>query len=376
MGAVGAGRPPLSSFYMEVWFPMTASRQELVRASARIREQLVSSASGNIAVSLPYYDWQDCMTVAELLQRICGRGWQVAARDVQDRLATRIHRLQSALQQIVCELKASPAPFVASQREIFEDLIALETEFNALDVDLKEKQISVITSPITLEDVYLGSFQIILNWSYLGGPRPYRVVPTDTDSGAQSRSETPHPHVDGDSLCEGEAKFPIRQALKQGRLFDFFTIVRQTLQTYNSDSAYVQLSDWNGTRCSDCDYVVEEEDRYGCGRCGTSICSECCRRCNGCDCYLCAQCVENCSDCNESYCKGCLSPCRKCDTHFCQECLTDDQCNDCQPEDDSEQPALETSQAGSQSEAFSTTGTAVHPHGVCQAAVPARRRRH
>ncbi len=42
-------------------------------------------------------------------------------------------------------------------------------------------------------------------------------------------------------------------ALTEGRLLDFFMIVRQVLQTYSPDSPYVSLDDWYGRQCSDCD---------------------------------------------------------------------------------------------------------------------------
>ena len=35
-----------------------------------------------------------------------------------------------------------------------------------------------------------------------------------------------------------------------GRLFDFFVIVRQVLNTYNPHSAYISLEDWDGDRVS------------------------------------------------------------------------------------------------------------------------------
>ncbi len=41
----------------------------------------------------------------------------------------------------------------------------------------------------------------------------------------------------------------IRTALEQGRLCDFFSLVRSILNTYSPDSPYVSLYDWCGVAC-------------------------------------------------------------------------------------------------------------------------------
>ena len=46
------------------------------------------------------------------------------------------------------------------------------------------------------------------------------------------------------------------RALRAGRLLDFFQIVSRILETYNSGSAYVSLSHWNGSPCADRKSVV------------------------------------------------------------------------------------------------------------------------
>ena len=51
-------------------------------------------------------------------------------------------------------------------------------------------------------------------------------------SPAASNSETTHPHVQTNQLCEGDGRSAIRHAMREGRLLDFFVLVRQILQTY------------------------------------------------------------------------------------------------------------------------------------------------
>ncbi|MCE9553072.1 MAG: hypothetical protein K8T91_06795 [Planctomycetes bacterium] len=350
---------------------MSDSRKQLLRASGRIRERLLVPATGIPTVGLPNFYWDYCVESLQLFQRAAGRGWQAAARDIQRRLTADIRTLQSSLQEILRTLDRPSTPFVASQREIFEDLLALEDEFDDLEVDLKAQTISVRTDRIKLEGIPLGSFQIVLSWEVMGCPFLYRIVATNSEYATPNRSETPHPHVDGESLCEGEAKVPIRQALKQGRLFDFFTIVRQTLLTYNAASAYVPLSEWNGLACDDCGNVIDVEDYDSCERCGSRVCCGCCSRCDDCDCCQCGTCTKTCPACEEQFCKSCLSPCRNCDAHFCTECLDHGQCADCRSADEEEQRQTEPEKPATRTQTAEVARVAVHAHRVRQAVTPA-----
>ena len=67
----------------------------------------------------------------------------------------------------------------------------MEKEFDSIDFDNSENAISVVTDPITLDDVPLGPFKIQLRLGKLGElykDRPYRVItpnpnPATTDEG-------------------------------------------------------------------------------------------------------------------------------------------------------------------------------------------------
>ena len=146
--------------------------------------------------------------------------------------------------------------------DIYADLVALDEEFAEVSFDRRGQTISVTTEPIELEGVYLGPFEIRLDWSDLaeGHPGNYRVIAVDANPAAANESVT-HPHVQDEAVCEGEGRQPIRKALEQGRLLDFFVIVANLLRTYNSDSPYVSLSDWHGVECADCGTTVSDDDR-------------------------------------------------------------------------------------------------------------------
>lgn len=138
----------------------------------------------------------------------------------------------------------------------------------------QEHTVSAVTEEIVLEGVDLGRFEIALKWDKLGCSQPYAVIALDPNPAASS-SDTTHPHVQDGSLCEGDGRMPIRQALRQGRLLDFFIMVRQVLETYNAASAYVSLDQWHGIDCHDCGRLVAGDDRYTCERCEVDVCGDC-----------------------------------------------------------------------------------------------------
>ena len=349
---------------------MPERKHVLLRASARIREHLVRQSSRILSIQLPDDGLNECLRLVRLLDQVSRRGWPAATAEVEERLAYEMRTLRGGLDVALGQLQHKPSPLIAAQREIFEDLLAMDQEFLDVEVDLKLKQISLTTDPIELEQIYLGPFRIVLNWESIGRSSPYSVEATDPQAAATS-SETTHPHVNGDKLCEGEAGEPIRGALRQGRLFDFFVIVRQTLETYNAGSAYVRLGDWQGTACHDCGTMMDEDEQNTCQRCGNDVCSGCAACCQGCECEHCNPCIKQCPGCDGHYCKSCLSPCRSCDAHFCTECLDDDRCNNCQAVEDERRREEEQERIEDETDDRPTDGAAVHSYGLGQATAPA-----
>ena len=88
-----------------------------------------------------------------------------------------------------------------------------------------------------------------------------------------------HPHVRDEMLCTGEASSSISAALEAGRIADFFLIVRSVLTTYNPESPYVSLDNWNGEPCVDCGYYLNDDNRYFCEECEEHFCDECMSGC-------------------------------------------------------------------------------------------------
>lgn len=257
------------------------------------------------------------------------RGWHAAVEQLKRRLKVSLEDLIFTLRDISAAL-SEPArdEHRPTLRTLLDDLIALENEFDEVDFDLKKERLWVVTDPIELEGIPLGRFEIRIHWSRRSHTRPYAVKaldpnPAGTDSGIT------HPHVNDRVLCEGEGRLAIRAALAEGRLFDFFLLVRQVLETYNESSAYVPLASWQGVTCIDCRCVADSEDASYCEGCESDLCSDCVSCCGDCGRCCCSDCRVACRGCHSDFCRRCLTDCRACHESFCGECLTDDLCPTC-----------------------------------------------
>jgi hypothetical protein len=240
--------------------------------------------------------------------------------------------------------------------DVFGDLQSLEDEFVVVHCDLRQERLSVTTESIELEGVTLGPFEIRIDWSQklLG----YEVIARDPQPAARAPDVT-HPHVECRQLCEGAGRLAIQSALCQGRLADFFIVVRQILETYNPHSAHVALDAWFGRDCPDCGGTLDDEDGSRCEECSTDFCGACVESCRVCDALNCDHCQEHCPECEAPVCPGCLTTCVRCNHNLCERCQNARSCSNCRPQE---------------SENISTTaasGAAVHSLRVGQTPVSA-----
>lgn len=253
------------------------------------------------------------------------RGWDLAAQRLShDRFVTasdlRLH-ISNWLNHRPTWRNISRSPNLGN---LYGELLALEAEFGQLDCDSKNHELFVTTETIVLEGVELGRFEIRLDWRACAAKEelPYRVVALDPNPAAGSPYVT-HPNVQHEKLCPGEGYGAIVRALAQWRLYEFFLVVHQILQTYSHQSPFVALEDWGQVPCSDCG-SLRGEDGYSCQGCDTSLCSNCVTFCNGCDGDFCSQCAKTCSHCDDYYCSGCLCTCGQCQAAVCSGCREHD----------------------------------------------------
>ena len=257
--------------------------------------------------------------LARQVRRARLRGWHLADNQLLQDLSYAIPSIQHELSTIAeCVPRRAAVDRRATMHDIYHDLVALREEFEQLNYDRKGSWLSIVTEPIVLSGVYLGPFEIRLKWGQpTRGEMPvYRVIAQDPHP-AESRENVTHPHVMDEILCEGDGRHAVRQALKQGRLLDFFLLVAGILRTYNPESPFVELALWHGGSCSDCGAGVDEDHSYACAKCGDTVCSECERLCCGCDDGYCSGCIGSCAACEDNYCRRCLERRHDCNGSFC-----------------------------------------------------------
>ena len=215
-------------------------------------------------------------------------------------------------------------------RDLYDELLLAEREFSEVEYDRTERRISVTTDRIELEGIDLGPFRIDL---FLGEMRSdsteqWFLVHATEPNAAASREDVTHPHVMDDKLCTGDGAIPIQQALLNGRIGEFFVLVRSVLETYNADSAYVPLERRSGQSCHDCGYL-ESSEMYFCEGCEHEFCDECMSCCEVCSISRCRGCLDK-SEISEEYiCKDCGTFCSDCGKFGSVDEITETVCEDC-----------------------------------------------
>jgi hypothetical protein len=288
-------------------------------------------------LSLPTASWAECQRLTRLIEKARHRRLPAAARRMEAALAVVIPRVMSPLHDYERAAAKTRNRGTSTIHDILAELTALDSEFDEVSVSMERHCITVTTDAVVLEGLDLGRFAIVLNWHRLHERGAYEVDALDASPAAASE-DTTHPHVQSNSLCDGEGKAAIRQALCDRRLFDFFVLVRQILQTYNASSAYVSLDDWFGISCPDCGATTSEDDSYHCEGCSTTTCGGCSNRCHDCDDYFCSDCIRTCTGCEDDTCSSCRSACVECGDGFCKGCLTDECCPLCHENKEEESP--------------------------------------
>ncbi len=313
-------------------------KKKLIKIADRIREALAKLQSKRRLELLSCLSsltnvFQEMASQAKKLGISLTRSWLAAAQGSTTSINRSLDDLQYWMQRAK-QLIEAPNAALPKLSSLVEELEQLQQEFESIDFDKAENTISVITEPITLQEVYLGPFKIQLKidkLSDLYGSCPYYCIALDPHPAATSGDVT-HPHISNDRLCEGEGNSAIRAALEQGRLCDFFTLVRGILNTYSPDSPYVRLDEWDGTACYDCGHVVDNENSYWCTFCDQSFCEECCTSCHSCYETVCNGCSQLCRACEETTCPNCIGECAECGFLFCSLCLEEDLCPTCKQE--------------------------------------------
>jgi hypothetical protein len=302
----------------------------LFRAARRIHEALVRQ-NATLSFPLPRPEWQSCLDLSRKLIRAQSAGLPFATKRLRAQMHNSLDQLCRRVHDQL-DLYSETGTPVPNARELFEDLRGMRSEFETVALDFPNQILAVATEPIELDEVELGAFLVKLPW---GDRHRYRIKALDPHP-ARCDDSHPHPHVSGERLCEGDGKSQIRNALEEGRLYDFFVLVRQVLRNYNPESAYVTLDEWVSETCTGCGNLAAAERMNSCSACDDRFCRECLTSCPGCDADLCHSCGKGCETCGEmsTHCAGCIGGCEGCGRTICGGCLEDGFCAECAPPED------------------------------------------
>ncbi len=319
--------------------PASNLNRTWLRFASRIERALSAPMTTTTTTTCapPVEQWQQLQRQCAHLHWVSKRGWPTATSSVQLAISRTIEALQASL--LDCQRTIATMPNrsrVSRQREIFADLQALCDEFPSVTLDLHRGELTVETHSIVLEEIDLGPFAIVLTLAPSKPTLTYAVFARQPHP-ANGDDTTTHPHVRDDRLCEGQGRSSIHAALAQGRLFDFFVLVRQILETYNPVSAFVRLNDWQGVSCTECGQFDRAEELTYCHECETDLCYDCAIACEECGRDGCSRCQRSCHDCQRDLCEACIGTCPACAERICSECLEDHSSN-CSEKNDAQTP--------------------------------------
>jgi hypothetical protein len=184
----------------------------------------------------------DAIKDSHLFYAAVERNWLRSAEKIVTRVGRDLNDFSYCLQRFK-ELINEEETKLPKLSDILAELSQIDQELGEYQFDLNERTISVITEPITLDDITLGPFEIKLfidQINKLYTESSYRIIALEPNPAGADSSIT-HPHVSSERLCEGDGCVSIKKALEQGRFCDFFTMIVSILQTYNPDSPYIRL---------------------------------------------------------------------------------------------------------------------------------------
>ncbi|MBL8829744.1 MAG: hypothetical protein JNM18_22385 [Planctomycetaceae bacterium] len=346
------------------------ARRSLLRFAQRLYDHW-SSAPLAAEWPFPDHDWLELRRTVKHWQLAKQRGWRLATEQARSYVQRQIDSLIAQLTSFRATQEPDlPQRRTVALRDLYDDLRALHAEFPVVRLDHAPQELAVQTEPIVLDDEYLGPFEIVLKLPQLSARQPYRVVALEPHP-ADHDFTTPHPHVRDEVLCEGEGHSSIRTALRQGRLLDFFILVRQVLRTYNRGSAFIALDEWHGRSCPDCSGGMDDDNSTLCERCETAICYDCSYSCSRCGRGCCSDCHSWCGDCDRAVCHGCLESCAECEGDFCSDCLTDGRCQKCTEPNDEEYEHANDKTIAATTDARAPTDVAIQPVCLGKVALPA-----
>jgi len=324
--------------------PSAEAKERIARKAAHMlhrafRTRLLSLIDPSVAIRKVYDQFKQLPDVDRLAPIYIGAGQFYRLETITDIMRRKLRTVRDLIDEAsecserIDKFNRGIMPTtnglrITNPEKILKDVQALQANFPKLIV--KPGIISVTTEPIVLhceqesEDVNLGRMRITLRLlHYCRGSSCYTPYVIEAEDGVNPKNgdDFIHPHVASGVLCEGNAQHAITDALDDGRFYDFFHIVHNTLIVYNEESPHCSLELWlrEAETCSECGDDLNEDYSSSCEICGERFCDDCIRYCDIGSTAICVNCRNNASPCE--YCevagsRGCLihenDPCDIC----------------------------------------------------------------
>jgi hypothetical protein len=283
---------------------MPTFHRALWRAASRLVTVLETERREALTIALPQGSWTLLEVSAHQLSYAIRQRWSGAAQSMRKSLQAQLRWLITDLRTLVAHLDGPADPRPLEVRDVYDELCALSAHYADVAVNLQETTISVTIDRVTWDEIDLGRFQLVWNWSRRGEGGELTVIALEPKC-CTARADVTHPHLLEETLCVGEAASALRLAVDTGRLFDYFEIVERVLRTYNPGGAYIALSEWYGTACTGCDETSDPEDLSRCEQCAEPFCACCQTKCSACGRVICHGCAVNCTECEKPLCRLC-----------------------------------------------------------------------
>ena len=132
----------------------------LFRVASKVFEAAQRSRTTAAPPELPTYYWERAVSYRQRMLLAQERGWHFSAEEARTDLIGTITLLQRYVDECATKMRqlAEFDPELTIKlRDIYEDFVALQSDFDDFDWNISEKTLSIVVGPIELEDVLLPS---------------------------------------------------------------------------------------------------------------------------------------------------------------------------------------------------------------------------
>ncbi len=133
----------------------------------------------------PDFAWDAVLTWRRHLAFAQSRSWFAAVAECRQELDSALHELvdqANTARQRVREIDKDSHE--VRLRDVYDELVALDSEFGDVVWDCRDRTLSVTTESIEIDDMNLGPFKIVLNWGDLSVTRPYQIIALEPNAAA------------------------------------------------------------------------------------------------------------------------------------------------------------------------------------------------